>query len=106
MSHHDCPCFCFIAPPDLLAKMATEGDAGERDAAIGALATSAAVRARRSFVAGLPRDPPPRGAPPRPPLVRRRPPAEPRHAPDGARPHLHPDQRAAHGLRRPPRARE
>jgi Zn-dependent metalloprotease len=57
MSHHDCPCFCFIAPPDLLAKMATEGDAGERDAAIGALATSAAVRARRSFVAGLLRNP-------------------------------------------------
>src|SRR5690349_18018161 len=52
-----CPCCCFIAPPDLLAKMAAEGDAAERDAAIAALSASAAVRARRSFVSGLLRGP-------------------------------------------------
>src|SRR4051812_38581773 len=57
MTPRPAPCCCFIAPPDLLAKMATEGDAAERDAALGALATSAAVRARRSFVTGLLRNP-------------------------------------------------
>jgi Zn-dependent metalloprotease len=49
-SHHVC---CFIAPPDLLARLAKEGSPEQRDAAIRTLATSAVLRNRRSLVTHL-----------------------------------------------------
>jgi Zn-dependent metalloprotease len=42
-----------IAPPDLLARLAEEGTAEQREAAIMTLATSASIRTRRSIVGAL-----------------------------------------------------
>jgi Zn-dependent metalloprotease len=44
---------CFIAPPDLLARLAEEGTPEQREAAIRTLAASASMRARRSLAASL-----------------------------------------------------
>src|SRR4051812_6832241 len=44
---------CFIAPPDLLAYVIKEGDPQERDAALDAIAASAALRAQRQLVGRL-----------------------------------------------------
>ena len=41
---------CSIVPPDLLARVAREGSAEQRDAALAALAASASMRSQRSFV--------------------------------------------------------
>jgi Zn-dependent metalloprotease len=49
------PC-CFIAPPDLLARVAVEGTPEQREAAINALGTSATIRARRALVGRVMRD--------------------------------------------------
>jgi Zn-dependent metalloprotease len=46
------PC-CFIAPPDLLARLAEEGSADERKAAIQTMAASASLRTRRSILGTL-----------------------------------------------------
>ncbi|MDJ0355278.1 M4 family metallopeptidase [Paenarthrobacter sp. PH39-S1] len=46
------PC-CSIAPPDLLARLAIEGDATQREAAVRALATSAAIRSQRAVMGRL-----------------------------------------------------
>jgi Zn-dependent metalloprotease len=46
------PC-CFIAPPDLLARLAEKGTDEQRQAAIRTLAASAAIRTRRSIVGPL-----------------------------------------------------
>lgn len=43
-------CPCFIAPPDLLARLAESDDAGRRRAAIRTLAASASIRTQRSLV--------------------------------------------------------
>ena len=43
--------WCEIAPPDVLARMARDGTPAQREAALRNLAASAAIRARRSFVA-------------------------------------------------------
>ena len=48
--------FCCIAPPDLLAAVAERGDAEDRQAALRALAASAALRAQRIAVARLLRE--------------------------------------------------
>jgi Zn-dependent metalloprotease len=50
------PLCCFIAPPDLLAKVADEGDADEREAAIRTLAASASLRTQRALVSRLTRE--------------------------------------------------
>jgi Zn-dependent metalloprotease len=52
---HRHPC-CFIAPPDLLAKLAEEGTKEQREAAIRTLAASASMRARRAIVGSLIRE--------------------------------------------------
>jgi Zn-dependent metalloprotease len=57
------PC-CFIAPPDLLARLAEEGTAEEREAAIRTLAASASIRTRRSILGPLIRDMGVAGVPP------------------------------------------
>ena len=49
------PC-CFIAPPDLLARLAAEGTGEEREAAVRTLAASAAIRTRRAIVGSLLRE--------------------------------------------------
>jgi len=49
------PC-CSIAPPDLLAWLASQGDQHERDAAIQSLATSAAMRSRRAVLGHFSRE--------------------------------------------------
>jgi Zn-dependent metalloprotease len=41
---------CFIAPPDLLAYVIERGEASEREAALSAIAASAALRAKRQLV--------------------------------------------------------
>ncbi len=46
---------CGIAPPDLLARLAIEGDPQQREAAVRALATSAAIRSQRSLIGRLDR---------------------------------------------------
>jgi Zn-dependent metalloprotease len=51
--HVDHSCFCFIAPPDLLARLAEEGSPEQREAALETIATSASIRARRSIVTQL-----------------------------------------------------
>jgi Zn-dependent metalloprotease len=43
------PC-CSIAPPDLLARLAVNGNKAEREAAVRALATSAAIRSQRAVM--------------------------------------------------------
>jgi Zn-dependent metalloprotease len=48
-----CDCFCFIAPPDLLAHLAKEGTPEQRDAALQTIASSASIRARRSIISEL-----------------------------------------------------
>src|SRR5436190_18266548 len=48
---------CFIAPPDLLARLADEGTAEQRAAALNALAASASMRTRRAVIGQLLRDP-------------------------------------------------
>jgi Zn-dependent metalloprotease len=50
------PCCCFITPPDLLGRLAEEGSAEEREAAVRTLATSAALRTQRALVGSLLRD--------------------------------------------------
>jgi Zn-dependent metalloprotease len=50
------PCqgpLCFIAPPDLLARLIEEGTEEQREAALRTLATSAAIRSRRALAASL-----------------------------------------------------
>ena len=49
---------CSIAPPDLLARLATEADGGpeQRQAAVRALATSASMRTRRAMLGRLSRE--------------------------------------------------
>jgi Zn-dependent metalloprotease len=42
--------FCAIAPPDLLARVAAQGSADERDAALRTIAASASMRTRRAVV--------------------------------------------------------
>lgn len=44
---------CTIAPPDLLGRLAVEGTAKQREAAIRALATSAAIRSQRAVIGQL-----------------------------------------------------
>jgi Zn-dependent metalloprotease len=44
---------CFIAPPDLLARLAEDGTPEQRAAAIRTLATSAAIRTRRALATSL-----------------------------------------------------
>lgn len=41
---------CSIAPPDLLGRLAVDGDPQQRDAAVRALATSAAIRSQRAVM--------------------------------------------------------
>jgi Zn-dependent metalloprotease len=48
---------CHIAPPDLLARLAREGTPAQRAAALQALPASAAIRARRTLVGQMLRDP-------------------------------------------------
>jgi Zn-dependent metalloprotease len=48
---------CFIAPPDLLARLADEGTKEQRAAALSTLAASASIRARRTLIGQLLRDP-------------------------------------------------
>src|SRR6478736_1790504 len=48
---------CFIAPPDLLARLADEGTKEQRAAALSTLAASASIRARRALIGQLLRDP-------------------------------------------------
>jgi Zn-dependent metalloprotease len=50
------PC-CFILPPDLLARLAEEGSPEQREAALRTIGSSASLRARRSLVTSLLRDP-------------------------------------------------
>src|SRR5258708_2555571 len=47
---------CFIAPPDLLARLASEGDADQRDAALRTLSASASLRTQRPIVPRLMRE--------------------------------------------------
>jgi Zn-dependent metalloprotease len=47
---------CFIAPPDLLSRLAEEGTPEERAAALGAIAASAGIRARRAIVGTIIRE--------------------------------------------------
>ena len=51
--HPQCDCFCFIAPPDLLARLAKEGTPEQRDAALQTIASSASIRARRAIISEL-----------------------------------------------------
>jgi Zn-dependent metalloprotease len=44
---------CSIAPPDLLARIAREGSAEQRDAALAALAASASMRTQRSLLSRM-----------------------------------------------------
>jgi Zn-dependent metalloprotease len=44
---------CFILPPDLLARLADEGQEGQRRAAIRTIAVTSAVRARRAMITNL-----------------------------------------------------
>ena len=44
---------CSILPPDLLARIAVEGEQGQREAAVRTLAASSAVRARRDLLTNL-----------------------------------------------------
>ncbi len=44
---------CAIAPPDLLARVASQGPAAQRDAALAALAASASMRTQRSLLGRL-----------------------------------------------------
>jgi len=53
---------CYIAPPDLLARLAEEGTKEQRDAALRTLAASASMRTRRALIGQLLRDPQTRGA--------------------------------------------
>jgi Zn-dependent metalloprotease len=46
-------CCCFIAPPDLLARLATEGTPEQREAAVRTLSASAALRTQRTIVSSL-----------------------------------------------------
>ena len=46
-------CCCFIAPPDLLARLATEGSPEQRQAAVRTLSASAALRTQRTMVSNL-----------------------------------------------------
>ncbi|MBB5642841.1 M4 family metallopeptidase [Cryobacterium roopkundense] len=48
--------FCSIAPPDLLAWLATQGTTEQREAAIQSIATSAAMRSRRAVLGHFSRE--------------------------------------------------
>ena len=50
-----CAC-CFIAPPDLLARLAAEGEPDQREAALRTLSASASLRTQRSIVSRLTRE--------------------------------------------------
>src|SRR5438045_1706707 len=50
------PCTCFIAPPDLLARLAAEGTPEQKDAALATLSASASLRTQRSIVNRLVRE--------------------------------------------------
>ena len=52
---HHTPCCC-IAPPDLLARVALEGSAGQRDAALKTIAASASMRTQRGLIGRLARE--------------------------------------------------
>ena len=56
-SAHDCHCRCFIAPPNLLARIAAEGNPRQRRAAVRSLAASASMRSRRSTIGALMHEP-------------------------------------------------
>jgi Zn-dependent metalloprotease len=47
---------CFIAPPDLLARLAEEGTPEQREAALRTLASSASIRTRRALLGSLLRE--------------------------------------------------
>jgi Zn-dependent metalloprotease len=50
------PCSCCIAPPDLLARVAEEGEPEERRAALATLASSASLRTERSLLGRIARE--------------------------------------------------
>lgn len=50
-------CPCFIAPPDLLAHLLERGSDAQREAALRTIASSASIRARRTLVGQLLRQP-------------------------------------------------
>jgi len=52
---HQC-CTCFIAPPDLLARLAREGTEEQREAALRTLSASASLRTQRSMIGRLVRE--------------------------------------------------
>jgi len=54
--HLDRPFCCCIAPPDLLARVAEEGEPEERRAALDALASSASLRTERSLLGRIARE--------------------------------------------------
>ena len=49
-------CSCFIAPPDLLARLAREGTEEQKDAALRTLSASASLRTQRSILSRLVRE--------------------------------------------------
>ena len=49
-------CSCFIAPPDLLARLAREGTDEQKDAALRTLSASASLRTQRSILSRLVRE--------------------------------------------------
>ncbi|MGO4382857.1 M4 family metallopeptidase [Specibacter sp. RAF43] len=53
MNAHQRSTCCSIAPPDLLGRLAVTGNAKEREAAVRALATSAAIRSQRAVMGRL-----------------------------------------------------
>lgn len=44
---------CFILPPDILARLAVEGEEGQRQAAVRTIAASASIRTRRAVITQL-----------------------------------------------------
>jgi hypothetical protein len=48
---------CFVAPPDVLARLADEGSPEQRAAALRTLATSGSIRARRALTGAVMREP-------------------------------------------------
>ena len=55
MNVHHGRAHCSIAPPDLLGRLAVDGDPEQREAAVRALATSAAIRSQRAVMGQLTR---------------------------------------------------
>lgn len=52
----DCHAMCFIAPPDLLARLIEEGEPEQRAAALRTIASSASLRAERTLVGRMMRE--------------------------------------------------